>query len=260
MVGFAEIAALITVGATTIYVLGLVALAWSIHERWNNDAFTTWYALSLIPRTVVAGQGMRLFIGLPTYFTVLVCLWWLYDLFVYFLSETLKPMSGTAYTILQWGAVLVLFVGYAWLLGKNIGSRLSYKPENPRYRWLIFIIVVLSVPLFLGIYVVKVFAIQRQEEFPFFTVDWSLLLVAILLLFVWAFFVQLSDATAINPPLPTVEIALSDANQTVLEGKLLTHTEGVVYFFDEHHKLTSMPDSKITSVRVREEKRRNGDT
>jgi hypothetical protein len=65
---------------------------------------------------------------------------------------------------------------------------------------------------------------------------------------------QLSDATAIEPPLPTVEIALSDGTQRVLEGKLLTHIEGVVYFFDEQRRLTSMPDSKVTSVRVREEK------
>ena len=50
-----------------------------------------------------------------------------------------------------------------------------------------------------------------------------------------------------------MEIALSDGTSTVLEGKLLTHTEGVVYFFDEQHNLTSMPDSKITSVRVRKE-------
>ena len=32
-----------------------------------------------------------------------------------------------------------------------------------------------------------------------------------------------------------------------------THNEGVVYFFDEQHRLTSMPDSKIASVRVRKE-------
>jgi len=62
---------------------------------------------------------------------------------------------------------------------------------------------------------------------------------------------QLIDATAIDPPLPTVEIALSDGTSTVLEGKLLTHIEGVVYFFDEQHNLTSMPDSKIITVRVR---------
>lgn len=80
-----------------------------------------------------------------------------------------------------------------------------------------------------------------------------MLLVVIALTFLASFLLQLIDATAINPPLPTVEIALSDGTGTVLEGKLLTHTEGIVYFFDEQRKLTSMPDSEIISVRVRKE-------
>ena len=96
-------------------------------------------------------------------------------------------------------------------------------------------------------------AMEVQAEPPFITVDLSLLLVAITLVFVASFLLQLIDATAINPPLPTVEIALSDGPRAVLEGKLLTHTEGIFYFFDERHKLTSMPDSRITSVEVRNE-------
>ena len=67
---------------------------------------------------------------------------------------------------------------------------------------------------------------EVQAELPFITVDLSLLLVAITLVFVASFLLQLIDATAINPPLPTVEIALSDGPRAVLEGKLLTHTEG----------------------------------
>ena len=50
------------------------------------------------------------------------------------------------------------------------------------------------------------------------------------------------------------EIALSEGTKRVLEGKLLVHLEGVVYFFDEQLRLTSMPDSKISSVRIRKEK------
>ena len=61
MIGFAEVADLITVVGAGIYGLGLLRLAWPIHKRWNNDASTTWYATSLIPRAVVAGQGMRIF-------------------------------------------------------------------------------------------------------------------------------------------------------------------------------------------------------
>ena len=85
-------------------------------------------------------------------------------------------------------------------------------------------------------------------------VDVSLLVVAIALSFLASFLLQLIDATAMDPPLPPVEIALSNGTRRVLEGKLLVHLEGVVYFFDEQLRLTSMPDSKISSVRIRKEK------
>ena len=77
MIGFAEVAALITVVGAAIYGLGLIGVAWPIHKRWHNDAATTWYAVSLIPRAVVAGQGMRIFMGFPTVITTLLLLWWL---------------------------------------------------------------------------------------------------------------------------------------------------------------------------------------
>ena len=72
MIGLAEVGALITVVGAAIYVLGLLGLVWPIHKRWNNDASTTWYAMSLIPRTVVAGQGMRIFVGFPTIMATLL--------------------------------------------------------------------------------------------------------------------------------------------------------------------------------------------
>jgi hypothetical protein len=50
-----------------------------------------------------------------------------------------------------------------------------------------------------------------------------------------------------------VEITLSDGARRVLEGKLLVHIEGVVYFFEEGRRLTTMPDSEISSVRIRKE-------
>jgi hypothetical protein len=75
MIGFAELAALITVVGAGIYGLGLLGLAWPSHKRWNNDASTTWYAMSWIPRAVVAGQGMRIFMGFPTITAILMLMW-----------------------------------------------------------------------------------------------------------------------------------------------------------------------------------------
>lgn len=93
-----------------------------------------------------------------------------------------------------------------------------------------------------------------RAAFPYITVDLRLLIVAIALTFLASSLLQLVDATAIDLPLSTVEIALADGSQKVLEDKLVTHIEGIVYFFDEQRKLTSMPDGEITSVQVRKAK------
>ena len=41
MIGFAEVAALITVVGAAIYGLGLLSVAWPIYKRWHNDAATS---------------------------------------------------------------------------------------------------------------------------------------------------------------------------------------------------------------------------
>ena len=98
LIGFAEVAALITVVGAAIYALGLLGLAWPIHKRWNNDASTTWYAISLIPRAVVSGQGMRIFMGFPTIMAILLLIWWLIAL------PTLCLLSVAVSNLASWAA------------------------------------------------------------------------------------------------------------------------------------------------------------
>ena len=116
MIGLAEVAALITVVGAAIYGLGLLGLAWPIHKRWNNDASTTWYAMSLIPRAVVAGQGMRIFVGFPTIMAALLLIWWL------IIFPVLRLLSVAVSGLASWAvgifALLVLLAGGYWLLGK----------------------------------------------------------------------------------------------------------------------------------------------
>lgn len=255
MRGFAEVAALITVVGAAIYGLGLLGVAWPIHKRWHNHASTTWYAESLIPRAVVVGQGVRIFMGFPTVMATLLLLWWLIVL------PVLRLLSVVASNLAAWAvgifALLVLLAGGYWLLRSKHRQRIQWllgpTPEHPRYGWLIWITLVLAIPTFFVAGRLAAGAIEVQAAFPYITVDLSLLVVAIALTFLASSLLQLIDATAIDPPLPTVEIDLSDGTQKVLEGKLLIHTEGVLHFFDEQRKLTSMPDSKITSVQVRKE-------
>ena len=256
MISIAEVAALITVVGAAIYGLGLLGLAWPIHKRWHNDAATTWYAVSLIPRAVVAGQGMRIFMGFPTLVATLLLIWWLVVFPVQrLLSVVASDLAASAFGVF---ALVVLLAGGYWLLRSRhrlgIQWLLGPTPEYRRYRWLIWVTTGLAVPTFFVAGRLAAGAMEFRAAFPYITVDLSLLVVAIAMTFLASSLLQLIDATAIDPPLPTVEISFSDGTQRVLEGKLLTHFEGVVYFFDEQRNLTTMPDSEISSVRIRKEK------
>jgi hypothetical protein len=126
-------------------------------------------------------------------------------------------------------ALFALLAGGYWLLSKyrrRIHWLLGPTPENPRYMWLIWITVGLSIPTFFVAGRLAAGARKVRAESPFIPVDLSLLLVAITLVFLASFLLQLIDATAINPPLPTVEIALSDGTRPVPRGKLLNRTRG----------------------------------
>jgi hypothetical protein len=255
MIGFAEVAALITILGAVIYGLGLLGVAWPIHKRWHNDAATTLYAISLIPRAVVAGQGVRIFMGFPTLIATLLLIWWLV---VFPLLRLVDVVASTlaAWTVGIFALLALLAGGYGLLRSmyrRGIQWVLGPAPEHPRYRWLIWVTTLIAVPTFFIAGRVAAGAMEYQAAFPYIRVDLSLLVVAIALSFLASSLLQLVDATAIDPPLPTAEIALSDGSQRILEGKLLVHIEGVVYFFDEKRRLTSMPDSEISSVRIRKD-------
>ena len=65
MIGIAELAALVTVAGVSIYVAGLLGLAIAIRLRLTDDIETAWYAVTLLPRTAVAGQGVKIWLTWP---------------------------------------------------------------------------------------------------------------------------------------------------------------------------------------------------
>jgi len=54
----AGLSAIVTGLAGAGYVLGLIALAWPVYSRITGDAYTALFAVSLLPKTVVIGQGL----------------------------------------------------------------------------------------------------------------------------------------------------------------------------------------------------------
>src|SRR5215213_10483933 len=73
-IGIGDLAAIVTLTGVTIYVLGLVGLAIPIFRTFTGDLATAWYAVSLLPRTVVAGQGVRIWVQWPLFMTAILLL------------------------------------------------------------------------------------------------------------------------------------------------------------------------------------------
>jgi hypothetical protein len=59
-IGVAQLATVLTVAGLAVYVVGVIGLALSINLFFTEKWATAWYAVSLMPRTIVAGQGMRI--------------------------------------------------------------------------------------------------------------------------------------------------------------------------------------------------------
>jgi hypothetical protein len=60
------------VAGASIYVVGLIGLALTIRVRFTIPTSTAWYVVSLLPRTVVAGQEARIWLRWPLFLTAVV--------------------------------------------------------------------------------------------------------------------------------------------------------------------------------------------
>jgi hypothetical protein len=65
LIGIGDLAAILAVVSVGIYVLGLMGLAVTIRLRLVDNISVAWYAVSLLPRTVVAGHGVRIWLTWP---------------------------------------------------------------------------------------------------------------------------------------------------------------------------------------------------
>jgi hypothetical protein len=236
---------------------------------------TALYAVSVISKTVVAGFGIRTFFiksKMPMVLLVAVL-------------ATLASLGVIA--ALAWSGAPFEFLRHSnWLenwLGIAATGELKYLANVVALFIVIIVMVVFSG--FLGF----VLYLQREEKFMsstrVFTTMAGNLLASMIALFIllfthtpipilgysislwWAaaavlailflssYLGGLSWAMSQDPPLPTVELTLTDENDTVggeiIKGTLLDHSAGVWHFFDNRNAtLTAIPDGKVHKVRI----------
>jgi hypothetical protein len=243
-----EISALTaTVGGLT-YLLGLFVFALPIRRVYPMDFSAAWHATSLVPKTVVAGQGVTGMLGLPLLFGAgFFAYFALWDLVNsnYQTVGTLWRPGAKVFLILTALSPVVMFV-MVWL---GSGSLLKGA------LWLIALLLVVLVTL-------RGMLRQRNQnlKFEFFShVGRDVFLPTLIIVLLIQFALQaVTVAQESDPPLPRVEITWStdtsdSTKATLTEGKLLTHTESIWYVLKKDGQdagLTAIPDDEVQHVRI----------
>lgn len=239
-----------TIGALS-YLLGLFVFALPIRRVYSIDMSTAWYATSLVPKTVVAGQGVTGMLGLPlrfaVYFVVAVAL---IDL-----ARSNYRSVGTLWHKQKTKENLFLVI---WALCPAVLFVWSWFETGSFLRSAINMIVFLLAALFLLSGQFRQYNLRL--EFRYLAPKTRIVILPMFIIFLLGQFAQQAVRVAqeADPPLPRIEIAwtteASDSTKaTHTQGKLLTHTEGFWYVLNQGGQdvgLTAIPDDKVQHVRI----------
>jgi len=280
----AAASALIVIMSATIYILGFVTLALSIYIRISRKIDTSLYAVSLIPRTVVVGLGLSTFftyVLVPLMLTTL-----LIGLYVYWVSAFPAMTNPDFGGVVLSTAVITAGVYVVTLLvplsryrahghRRNAEDVEQRNVEGVGFKgagvdlgppFLASGVGVVLWALAAG-FLYKAINVASSQDTGYL----GLMLIGATLFFAGSFLLGVAPVAMITPPLVQVEIEyqLDEAmlesgspqqGQTdearkqspeVVKGKLLAHSDSFWHFFDgTDHRLTSIPDGKIRTVKL----------
>jgi hypothetical protein len=248
-------AALAIVG-TLIYILGLVALGAPIYRLYTHDVSITWQAMSLAPRTMVAGLGVQRLFAVPAWVFSYVAASFILAHFVIGLlsvkGEKAATWLGEILTI-----VFAVSFNFLFLHGLWVSREVSVSDVVGVYRFADWTISVISwgaiVVYLMGCKVGFDLITQvrwRPERFLPGLDDPKRVSQALVAWLGILFLAGLMQAIVAQPPLPAVEVYANDS-ATPTEGTLLVHADGYWYIFvTETHALKAIADSKALNVKV----------
>jgi hypothetical protein len=267
-IGIGQLVTLLTAAGVAIYVLGLIGIAVSLYFTFAKTWSTAWYAVSLMPRTVVAGQGVRIWrqswvlavaplVIFSSYFFIDYAIGWLLRTYTDLPDRHVTRVGTIVLTVLVLVLAIVLKPLYHRLEARgsasSVSERSAYETSKPppvRYMlpWKI------GIPLyifgfgmsFLGSYIVV------TNISP---ANWNSIIVGFLLFLVGALSIAIRSARGMEQPLPTVMLLEEGEGslkgyQPYMTGWLVAHSGGYWHLFNNRHVLVSVPDDKVTEARV----------
>jgi len=244
-IGIGDLATILTAVGVVIYVLGLIGLAIPIRRVFTGDLSVAWYAVALIPKTVVAGHGARIWLRWPVALTLL--LW-------FAITWRISTIASTVVVLAILGGAAIYMIVRTQQTAEGAVGSLVVVPS------MVLAILALA-PALSGLTGNQFYIHQVPPDWvailPFLFVDRSFT-ANILLLLVGGFFFGSPPAIAAVPPLPVVEVYLSkqdedneEENTNLLKGHLLAHNDGFWHLFDGKNALRSIPDAQAQAVRIR---------
>lgn len=270
-----EVSALVTVFAATIYVLGLFAVWLPLFANITHNFTTSWYAISLMPRMAIVGQGVTKLVGLPliVVLAVVVMVALIPFMVTYvgrlvafivphrlrkWISKVTPNGLGTSYvrlfgartdfdTIAEWYQVTKRGFAnstVAYWVTAAILMLLLYR-ENLASGLILYSM------LFIGLHggdiggtFVKRALVRREAEPYAITRQWFMrgLFVVYVTSVINGFIASLDD----EPALLRVRMDYEE----IKVGRLVTHSNGYWYVFDKEGNLRAVPDADAGHVRI----------
>jgi hypothetical protein len=273
------IATLITISATTIYVLGLMALGYPVYSRITKNSSTALYVVSVVPRTVVAGHGVRFLLGIPLIWTLLFAAFLSVAQLVYravdvrssyvevpILDQTITTYLDALPVIASIIVVLVLLGLHEVLSAAGLYNIFypytSLRPiaggESPRpaaiadqadpqdYAGERDLLEFFAPSLLIA----NVIGCVGGAVGGFILVsegwNWEAIFEALVVIIVINFVANVLVVISIKPPMPKVEVTRDGEDTSKpIRGYLLAHSEGLWYIFDDEYKaLQTIRDDK----------------
>lgn len=239
---FAEVSAGVALAAICIYVVGLWALWLPISRTFTNDFSTAWYAVSLVPQTVIAGQGVRQVLIQPALALFLIMCFYV---FAAVLRGRFRLHNITIALVLALVFAVPIMGWMIWIIVTGEKTKEPFAPSNLVEAGISTLAFVISIVggLASGTMLNRGLQFAEGNYLPK-VVSVSNIVRGVTVSCVAVIIAAFLNSAVREPPLPTVKFSKS----SIAEGALLTHSEGFWYVFDSKGQLQAIPDDKAGSV------------
>ena len=273
-----DLAAVVTVAGIAVYVVGLIGLAIAISLHFNHHLSTAWYVVALVPRTVVAGQGVKIWLEYPLFFAALLIL----------LSASAARLTSsrevtlsiverlTPYLLLVF--LVLILARYVRLIRRMKPQNADKNPESVERRnadknpesveqfivgrhFIVAVVIALVGGVIMYVGASSVVRVVIHSTGSILSTPVQNVLLGVMIFIIGGFLVGMPAAATIDHPLPLMEaerrdqeVETADASDvsTCLKGNLIAHTDGYWHLFkEETGELMSVPDSQIIDVSIK---------